>query len=239
MMKYIITGASSGIGKQCAERLLDKRNECLLLARRADKLHEIGNRYKNAKLRPIDLSDLEQIESIFVENKSMFPFDGMIHCAGIAPLKRTDENDIATLRKAYETNIFSFVELMRCFVQEGICCDGASVVVMSSVVAHRGSNRQAIYSGTKAALEGTVRCMARELIERKIRVNSVISGTVETEMLQSLRKNSPKLDEKIKQHHPLGIVPVDEVCKVIEYLLSESASHITGASLPVDSGYLL
>ena len=125
---------------------------------------------------------------------------------------------------------------MRCFVQEGICCDGASVVVMSSVVAHRGSNRQAIYSGTKAALEGTVRCMARELLERKIRVNSVISGTVETEMLQSLRKNSPKLDEKIKQHHPLGIVPVDEVCKVIEYLLSESASHITGASLPVDSG---
>ena len=74
-MKYIITGASSGIGKRCAERLLDKGNECLLLARRADKLHEIGNRYKNAKLRPIDLSDLEQIESIFVENKSMFPFE--------------------------------------------------------------------------------------------------------------------------------------------------------------------
>ena len=128
---------------------------------------------------------------------------------------------------------------MRLLVQDGVCNDGASVVVMSLVVAHRGSNRQAIYSGTKAALEGTVRCMARELINRRIRVNSVISGTVETKMLQKLREESPNLDEKIKQHSPLGIVPIDKVCDVIEYLISDSASHITGASVPIDAGYLL
>ena len=210
-----------------------------MLARAEKKLNEIKDKYNNAIIKPVDLSNLESIEGIIKETKELFPFDGLIHCAGVAPLKRTDENDSETLRNAYATNVFSFIELMRLFVQEGVCNDGASVVVMSSVVAHRGSNRQAIYSGTKAALEGTARCMARELIGRKIRVNSVVSGTVETEMLQKLRTESPNLDEKIKQHSPLGIVPIDKVCEVIEYLLSDSASHITGASMPIDAGYLL
>ncbi len=238
-MRYIITGASSGIGKRCAERLLREGNECLLLARSQEKLQAIKNVYPKASIHPIDLSKLELIESLFVNQKYLFPFDGLIHCAGIAPLKRVDENDIATLRLAYETNVFSFIELMRCFVKDGVCNDGSSVVVVSSVVAHRGSNRQTIYSGTKAALEGSVRCMARELIDRRIRVNSVVSGTVETEMLQKLRVESSNLDEKIKQHSPLGIIPIDDVCEAIEYLLSESSSHITGVSLPIDAGYLL
>lgn len=238
-MKYIITGASSGIGKRCAERLLEKGNECLLLARSKDKLQEISNCYKNASIKTVDLSELESIEETLSGFNDMTPFDGMIHCAGIAPLRRIDENDMAIVRQAYSTNVFSFIELMRCFTNEGVCRDGSSVVVMSSVVAHRGSNRQSIYAGTKAALEATVRCMAKELIGRNIRVNSIVSGTVETEMLQKLRTESPNLDEKIKIHSPLGIVPIDDVCEVIEYLLSDLASHITGASVPIDSGYLL
>ena len=240
VLKYIITGASSGIGKRCAERLLEKGNECLLLARSENKLQEIKNGFsEKATIRSIDLSKIELIEELFDEVKEMFPFDGMVHCAGIAPLKRVDENDIVTLRQTYEINVFSFVELMRCFVKEGVCNDGASVVVMSSVAAHRGSNRQVIYSGSKAALEGSVRCMARELIGRKIRVNSVVSGAVETELLQQLRLESANLDERMKRYYPLGIIPIEKVCAMIEYLLSDTASHITGNSLPIDAGYLL
>ena len=238
-MRYIITGASSGIGKRCAERLLEQGNECLLLARSKDILDEMSYKYEFAKSYAVDLTDIERIEDIFKINSSMFPFDGMIHCAGIAPLKRTDENDFFTLRTTYETNVFSFIELMRCMTQTGVCSNGGAVVAMSSVTAHRGSNRQSIYSGTKAALEGTIRCMAKELIDRRIRVNAVVSGTVETEMLKRLRDESPNLDEKIMRHSPLGIVPVDDVCEIIEFLLSDKALHITGASVPVDSGFFL
>lgn len=238
-MKYIVTGASSGIGKRCAERLLEKGNECLLLARSKEVLQGLQSKYPQAQYKEIDLSDLEQIARLFADNQHMYPFDGMIHCAEIAPLNQTDENDYKVLRHAYEANVFSFIELMRNFVQSGVCKDGASVVVMSSVVAYRGSNRQSKYSGTKAALEATVRCMARELIRRKIRVNSVNCGTVEAEMLQKLRVESPDLDEKIKRHSPLGIIPVDDICEVLEYLLSDKTLHITGASIPVDLGYFL
>lgn len=238
-MKYIITGASSGIGRRCAERLLQKGNDCLLIARSYPKLQEIKNIFPKAIILSIDLSDIGSIEKCIYEQREFFPFDGLIHCAGISPLKRVDENDKETVRLAYETNVFSFIELMRLFVQDGVCNKNASVVVMSSVVAHRGSNRQSIYSGTKSALEGTVRCMAKELIGKSIRVNSIVSGIVDTEMLNKLRIESPNLDDKIKDHHPLGVIPVDLVCDIIEYLLSESSSHVTGASFPIDSGYLL
>jgi NAD(P)-dependent dehydrogenase (short-subunit alcohol dehydrogenase family) len=238
-MRYIVTGASSGIGKRCAERLLSSGNECVLVARSEDKLKKIKEKYPQTYIVVSDLLKPGTIEKIFSELKVLFPFDGLVHCAGIAPLKRTDENDINTVRDTYATNVFSFLEMMRFFVQDGACRDGGSVVAMSSVVAHRGSNRQSIYSGTKAALEATVRCMAKELIYRKIRVNTVVSGTVETEMLCKLRCESPNLNVKIEQHSPLGIVPVEEVCEIIEFLLSDNASHITGVSMPIDSGYLL
>lgn len=239
-MKYIITGASSGIGKRCAERLLSAGNDCVLVARSKDKLDKIASQYGSKAIVIVaDFQNLTTIEKIFEESKVLYPFDGLIHCAGIAPLKRVDENPMLTVREAYTTNVFSFIEIMRNFVQPGVCADGASVVSMSSVVGQRGSNRQSIYSGTKAALDATSRCMAKELLPRKIRVNTIVSGTVETEMLQSLRTGSPGLDEKIKAHSPLGIVPIDAVCTMIEYLLSNKASHITGASIPIDAGYLL
>ena len=111
-MRYIITGASSGIGKRCAERLLEQGNECLLLARSENKLQEIKEKHNNAIIKPLDLSNLDLIEGAIKEAQDMYPFDGLIHCAGIAPLRRTDENDAETLRNTYATNVFSFVELM-------------------------------------------------------------------------------------------------------------------------------
>lgn len=239
-MKYIITGASSGIGKRCAERLLDKGHECVIVARSKDKLDSLASNYKgSAHVIISNFNEINSIEKIFKETTELHPFDGMIHCAGIAPLKRIDENTIEIVRNTYTVNVFSFFELMRCFVAEGICKDGGAVVAMSSVIARRGSNRQSVYSGTKAALDAAARCMARELAGRNIRVNTVVSGTVETDMLKKLRIESPNLDEKIKNHSPLGIISTDEVCSLIEFLLSESAAHITGASVPIDSGYLL
>lgn len=240
-MKYIITGASNGIGKRCAERLLQQGDSCVLIARSRETMETSFKMYSDrVYIVPTDLREIDAIESIFAQLDDRFlPLDGMVHCAGIAPLMRVDENDSNTVREAYTINVFSFIELMRCFVREGLCRDGASVVAMSSVVAHRASNRQSVYSGTKAALEATVRCIAKELIGRSIRVNAIASGTVETSMLQKLREKSSNLDDKIRQHYPLGIIPADIVCDLIEYLLSAKALNITGATVPLDSGYFL
>lgn len=242
MKTYVITGASSGIGKACVKRLLQAGNRCAIIARNEAALCSIAHEYgKAALVIAEDLAAMQSAEGIFEKLKAVgfLPLDGIVHCAGIAPLKRIDENDCQIVQQAYAVNLFSFLELMRLFVQEGNCIDGASVVSMSSVVAQRGSNRQSIYAGTKAALDATSRSMAKELLGRGIRVNTLVSGAVGTELLQELQHNSPGLEERMKNDYPLGIIPVEKICDLIEFLLSDQASHITGASIPIDSGYLL
>lgn len=239
-MRIIVTGASSGIGKACSERLLNKGHECVLVARSEDKLRHLFKDY-NESVRVIhaDFQDIYTVKKIFDQTIDLYPFDALVHCAGIAPLRSITENTVDIVQETFSVNVFSFIELMRLFSENGVCKNGASVVAMSSVVAHRGSNRQSIYSATKAALEALSRCMSRELLERSIRVNTIVSTVVETEMLQKLREQSAGLDEKIRHHSPLGIVPVQKICDLVEFLLSESATQITGSSIPIDSGYLL
>lgn len=241
MKTYLITGASGGVGKQLAEQLLTAGERCALIARNMQDLWSFQERWTDqVMLYSKDLREHDMAD-IFVELKRMgfLPLDGLIHCAGVAPLMRIEETDDQLLEETYAINVFSFLRLMKQFVGSGVYQEGASVVVMSSVTAQRGSNRQAVYAGTKGAVEATVRCLAKELLLRQIRVNAITSGVIETPMLQKLRTESVHLDEKIKLTHPLGIVPVEEVCDAICFLLSDRAAHITGTSFSVDSGYLL
>ena len=242
MKTYLITGASSGIGYVIAGELLKKGNRCVLVARNGEALSRLETAYpKRAFPYSCDLRETDAVVDIFVSlrEKGFLPLDGFIHCAGVAPLMRVDEADMNLVNETYTVNLFSFLEIMKYFVKEKNCRDGAAVVAISSVTAYRASNRQSVYAGTKAALDASVRCMARELIPRKIRVNTVVSGVVETTMLQELRKASPGLDEKLKINCPLGVMQPLDICHAIEYLLSDSATHITGVSMPVDSGFLL
>lgn len=239
-MKYIITGASSGIGKQCVERLLSQGNICVMVVRNKNYLKDIVIKYPQlAKVISADISSPDNIKEIFDKVEDLYPFDGLVHCTGIATLKKMGENTVDIVRNTYATNVFSFIELMRLFVGKGVCKDGASVIIISSVIAQRSSKGQSVYLGTKAALDAIARCMARELVGRNIRVNTVISCTVKAEVLQQLREESFNLNGKIKLYSNLDIVPIEEVCGIIEYLLSDKSAHITGTSMPLDTGCLL
>lgn len=242
MKTYLITGASSGIGQVIAEELLKKGNRCALTARNSEALSRLETAYPEmAAACPCDLRETGTAAGIFaaLRKKDFLPLDGFVHCAGIAPLMRVDEADMELVQETYAVNLFSFLEIMKWFVGDGNCRDGAAVVAISSVAAYRGSNRQSVYAGTKAALDAAVRCMAKELLSRRIRVNTVLSGGVETSMLRELRQKSSGLDEKLKINQPLGVIPPLEICRAVEYLLSDDAAHITGASMPVDAGFLL
>lgn len=241
MKNYLLTGASGGIGRVIAEKLLTQGDCCVLIGRNEERLSSLTEKYPNAVACIADLREPERVADIFsiLKEKQGIPLDGFIHCAGVAPLMRIEECSMDVVRETYAVNLFSFLEIMKHFVEEGNYGNGAAVVAISSVTAWRGSNRQAVYAGTKAALEATIRCMARELLPRKIRVNAVVSGVVETEMLCKLREKRPGLDERLKTTTPLGVIPPEEVWKAVEYLLSDAAAHITGTSMAVDSGFLL
>lgn len=239
---YILTGATSGIGKVCVEKLLEKGHECFVVGRNQSIMDTFKDKYPDTvKTFNVDLSDYNSIDSFISRIKPDVVLNGFIHCAGVAPLKKIEENEPTVVLQTYMVNTFSFIEIIRLLFDNNILKNDASIVAISSVAAHRGSNRQAIYSGTKAALEATIRCMAKEFISKKtkIRINSIVSGTVETGMLKDLRQNSPGIDEKLAVTYPLGIISPENIYNMVEYLLSDAAINITGASMQLDSGFLL
>jgi NAD(P)-dependent dehydrogenase (short-subunit alcohol dehydrogenase family) len=240
--RYLITGATSGIGKVCAQQLLQKGHECYILGRNKAILNEFSEEYPETTTPiKVDLTNYESIKNFIDKINLNSTFDGFIHCAGIAPLKKIEENEPEIVLQTYMVNTFSFIEIIRLLFNKNLLKNDASIVAISSVTAHKGSNRQSIYSGTKAALEASIRCMAKEFISKKtkIRVNSIVSGTVETDMLKKLRENSPGLNDKLIVSYPLGVINPENIYKMVEYLLSDSSINITGASMQLDSGFLL
>lgn len=234
-MKYLITGASSGIGKQCTEQLLSQGNACVIVVQNKDHFMDIVSMYPQlVKVVSADISSINNIKEIFDKVVDWYPFDGLVHCTGIVPLKRTGENIVDADRKTYITNVFSFIELMRLFAGNGVCKDGASIIIMT-VIAQISSEGQSVYLGTQAALDAIARCMARELVGRNIRINTVISRTVEIEVSQQLKKEQFYLNGELKFYSNLDNVPIEEVCAIIKYLLSDKSAHITGASIKLDA----
>lgn len=238
MKRYLITGASSGIGKACAARLLDAGNDVIAVSRTNPKF-ENSNSFTFIET---DLSIFGSGTRLINELKlrSLLPLDGFIHCAGVAPLLTISENAIDKVKKVYEVNVLSFVDIMSTLknTRRGYS-KRASVIALSSVVSLRGSNRQSLYAGTKAALEEAVRFFSNEFLDDEVRVNAIVSGAVRTEMLQRLETESPGLEERLKSYYPLGVIPVDEIWKSIDFLLSDLSLSLNGIALPVDSGYLL
>jgi 3-oxoacyl-[acyl-carrier protein] reductase len=111
---------------------------------------------------------------------------------------------------------------------------GASITVISSVVASRGSPGLSVYAATKAGLEGFAKSLAREVGPRGIRVNAIAPGFLETDLSASL---SPENRSRIARRTPLGRLglPAD-IVGAIEFLASPRAAFITGQVLTIDGG---
>jgi 3-oxoacyl-[acyl-carrier protein] reductase len=108
------------------------------------------------------------------------------------------------------------------------------IVNISSVNAIRGHSGVAVYSATKAALDGMTRSLARELGPRKIRVNSVAPGYFDSDMVSDMTEEQK---QRIARRTPLGrLARIDEVASAVHFLTSDQASFITGQTLVVDGG---
>ena len=239
-MKILITGATSGIGKALALELLrNNENTLCLVARRLDKLNEIYGAYGNrCVLIDADLSVLHKIGSIF-DRISGVKLDGMVHCAGVSPLMKVADNDTLSMLQTFNVNYFSFVELCKYFYDSKYSNNGASIIAMSSIAASAVPYRQTIYSSSKAALEQSIKCIAKEFLPKKIRVNGIAAGAVETEMFNELEKNSDNLKVHIEKYYPLGIINPNKIVKTIIYLLSDDSIHLDGTIIRYDSGFMI
>ncbi len=240
--KIIVIGASSGIGKQTAVTLSRLGAKVILVARREDKLMETMNLLEGEGhgVHSFDTQKLDEIEEHIKQIVTEFgPVDGMVYSAGIGtaiPLLQTKPEK---LQNVFEVNLFGFIEVVRQLCRKGRFNPGMRIVGISSCASLRGDKSKTAYSASKAAMDSAIRCIAKEMADRGICINSVAPSMTATELyghyLEKYGEDSDTNQELLKRQY-LGIAQTQDIANAVAFLISPAAKFITGITLPVDGG---
>ncbi len=237
----LVTGASSGIGRETAVLLSELGARLVLTGRDAGRLSATLSRLADGmhSVEPFDLTAVEQIPAWLngIAAKTG-PLAGLVHCAGVHSRRPLKVLDADSFEQVQRINVTAAMMLVKGFRQRGCCTAGASVVLLSSVTGLVGEAGIAAYGASKSAVLGLTRCLALELASQQIRVNCVAPGMVRTEMAERFFDSlTPEQITAIERAHPLGIGKPRDAANAVAFLLSEAAAWITGSTLVVDGGY--
>ena len=239
----LITGASSGIGQQCAISCNQMGARLILIARRKEKLIEtIGKLHPNNNLYySFDVTNYPDIELIIADAvKKAGPIHGFIHSAGIEftlPLSVTKPTHYQEL---FATNVIAGFEFAKVLSKKKYADQkGGSFVYISSVMGFLGEIAHSAYCSSKGALIAGTKAMALELASKKIRVNCVSPAQIEgTEMTLKMFESSSEQNKRdILSMHSLGYGKTEDVAYGCIYLLSDASKWVTGTNLIIDGGY--
>lgn len=240
----LVTGASSGIGRAVALRISELGARVTLLARNEERLKETLQCMKGEghAAYSYDLADVEGIEEFIKKTvAARGKLDGMMYCAGDclrAPLAVCKP---AAVRESMQVNYFSFVEMLRCVSKAKNCNSGASFVAMSSDSSMKGDKCLLTLSAGKAAMNSAVRCAAKELAAKKIRVNAIATAYIGgTRMIGTTLESfgEEHVHRYFEENQPLGEGKPEYIADAAAFLLSDAAQFITGTIMVVDGGYL-
>ena len=236
--RVLITGSSAGIGKACALRLAKAGYEVVLHGRNLVNLQMVADEIAKfsefvPKILKFDVADSAAAREILTKDLQNGVYYGVILNAGI-----TRDNTFAGLeeiewKSVIDTNLNSFYNVLNPVLMPMIRAKSpARIIVMSSVSAIMGNRGQSNYAASKAGLIAAAKSLAIELARRKITVNCIAPGLIDTAMtdLGELK------DEIIKQIPARRIGEADEVAALAEFLLSGDASYITRQVIGVNGG---
>lgn len=235
----LITGASSGIGRQCAVNCDRMGARLLLVGRNKSRLVETLGMLSGSDHDYV-VTDLNKIPPTYIEELVTLhgAFDGFVHSAGIektVPVKFLKKADYV---EVFNTNAFSAFEIIRQLCSRRIFKDGGSIVLISSITSLIARGGVCAYAASKGAINSAVRVMALELSKRRIRVNSISPGTILTPMMKDYLASLTDDEQKKRvDGFPLGLGTSDDVANGVIYLLSDAARWVTGSNLVIDGGY--
>jgi NAD(P)-dependent dehydrogenase (short-subunit alcohol dehydrogenase family) len=238
----LVTGASSGIGRETAILLSSLNATLVLTGRDRARLDATLNALAGSGHRA-ETFDLNAIDAIPQWVRSLAeqtgPFRGLVHAAGRQWAMPVRMAKAQMLEELFRANVHSAVMLVRGFCQKECHRPGGSIVFLSSVMGTTvGRQDLSAYSASKAALSGLARSLALELARERIRVNCVAPAFVRTEMLDRVRDSlPPELFENLEKAHPLGFGTPRDVANAVAFLLAETGRWITGTTFIVDGGY--
>jgi NAD(P)-dependent dehydrogenase (short-subunit alcohol dehydrogenase family) len=234
----LITGASSGIGRATAVECSKMGAKCIITARNSDRLNETFNSLEGEGHIQI-IADLTNENDIATLVEQLPMLDGFVNSAGITttkPVQFIKQNDLDNL---FAVNTFAPVILTKSIAKKKKFFNGASIVFISSISTSTFAPGNSMYAMTKNAIATFSKYCALEFATKKIRVNSIHPGMVNTEMTQNLIFSKEEL-ELDRQKYPFKrYAEPQEVAWAAIYLLSDAASFISGSELNIDGGVSL
>src|SRR5713226_2653029 len=219
----LVTGGNSGIGLATAKQFVNEGAYVFITGRRdaelAAAVKEIG---RNVTAVRGDVSNLGDLDRLFAQI----------------------EREKGKISEELYDSIFSVnVKGLLFTVQKALplMCDGGSIILNASIVASKGFSANSVYSATKAAVRSFARTWTTDLKDRRIRVNAVSPGSIDTPGLNDLLASSETGQQRLKMISnsvPLGRLGTpDEIAKAVVFLASDDSSYVTGTELFVDGGF--
>ena len=251
--RMLVTGAGSGIGRACARDLADAGAFIALLGRSADELHdilgEIGGESAGHFLLVADISEADAMTDAYANLARSWPaLDGVVANAGVngvwAPLGQLEASEWDETFAINMRGTFLTVKLALPLMKP----NGGSVTVISSINGNRifSNSGATAYACSKAAQVAFAKMIALELAKDRIRVNVVCPGAIETNIDQSTERRDMD-DLHLPVNFPAGDVPLtggtpgtaSQVARVVTFLASDAASHVSGTEIYVDGAQSL
>lgn len=237
----LVTGGSSGIGLATAKRFAEEGAYVFVTGRRENELaNAVKTIGKNATGVHGDVSNLDDLDRLYAQvSRKTDKLDVLFANAGIArfaPLGAISEQLYDAI---FDTNVKGLLFTVQKALP--LMPDGASIILNASIVGSKGLATNSVYSATKAAVRSFARTWTTDLKARRIRVNAVSPGSIDTPGLSGLLASSEVGAERkklITNAVPLGrFGNADEIAKAVVFLASDDASYITGIELFVDGGF--
>jgi 3-oxoacyl-[acyl-carrier protein] reductase len=234
--RVLVTGASSGLGRACAEIFLARGDDVVAQYRtQAAPVEALAARFGSDRVSAVQ-ADLATEGACAELVAQAAPFSVLVHSAGVWEPGPISELSADQLERMFRTNTFSSYYLSR---EAARTMKQGSLLFVGSTAGQRGEPGHSPYAGSKAALWGLVQSLAQELAPQ-IRVNLVSPGWVRTPMTEKALA-SPGREQSIRQAVPLHrVAEPEDVAEALFYLADDvAARHLTGVDLPVSGGALL
>lgn len=233
----LITGGNSGIGLATAKRFVNEGAYVFITGRREAELHaavsEIGANVTGVQGDVASLADLDRLFAQIKREKGTL--DIIFANAGITPMTLLGE----ITEEEYDSLLGVNVKGVLFTIQKALplMSDGGSIILNASIVASKGFANWSVYSATKAAVRSFARSWTSDLKDRRIRVNAISPGYIDTAPWQSNALTEIRANIESSDSVPLGrFGTADEVAKAVVFLASDDSSYITGTEIFVDGG---
>lgn len=235
----LVTGASSGIGRAIAIECSKMGANIIITARNEERLNSTFSILDRSVgcMHNIIIADLLVEEDLNALVSRVGKIDGLVLSSGIGltlPFQFSTRDKFGYI---FETNFFSPVELMRILYKKKLINQGGSIVILASLggtAVYSGGN--CIYGASKAAINSVMKFCAKEFASRKIRVNSICPGMVDTPLIHRGTVSEEQLLEDMKRYPLKRYGRPEDIAYNAIYLLSDASSWMTGHSMILDGG---